>query len=442
MIEVWNNPTAIYLLIPIMMGMLLYVRHEMWQNLRSLCIYKAFSQDSKNVQTRPFQLRCLAAEFIAFCISTMTLILLPKDYLLSAFLGVLILDIVLVFIVFLYEKYVFKRFIRIPDEIDRNLENISGHSVIQKHTIRPFLLGASFILLILAWMEPLGNENSEILKRMPMHVTVLFDLSHSMDATDISPSRIDAAKDEVISILRRNRDSEFALVFFTDTTFIQSPHTRDLASLKSYLQQAKTSDMPSGGTDISYALSRILPMFSSYNDQFYQDNLSALRRLIIVTDGETHGGELSEILKIYQDKKIPIDVLAFGTQKGSTIPDKFGNELKYEGETVISQLNRDGLQKMAKQTGGLYLAYTQPELMAENITHSWNQIREQAESDNALVKTANNVPYYRVFLYPAFGFMVLFMIYPVFVRVIMPFRRRRSQIKAQAYRTEISSLEP
>ena len=441
MIEVWNNPTAIYLLIPVMIGMLVYVRHEMWQKSRSLCIYKAFSKDGRAVRTRPFQLRCVAAEITALCISTLTLFLLPKVYLFCVFCAVLLLDVVLVFIVFLYEKSAFKRFIIIPDEIEHNLENISGHSVVQKHTFRPFLLGASLILLILAWMEPLGDERSEIPKKIPMHVTILFDLSHSMDATDVYPSRIDAAKDEVISILRRNHDSEFGLVYFTDTTFIQSPHTRDLATLKSYLRQAKTSDMPSGGTDISYALTMMLPLFSSRNASFYQDDLSVLRRLMIVTDGETHGEELSEILKIYQNKKIPIDVLAFGTSKGSSIPDKFGNELKYQGETVISQLNRDGLQQMAKQTGGLYEVYTQPELMSETITHAWDRIREQVGADYALVKSVNHVSYYRVFLYPSFGFMVLFMIYPLFVCLLTPVRRRRTQIKASAYRKEISSLE-
>ena len=441
MIQDWTNPSAIYLLILVMIGMLVYVRRNMWRKMRVLSVYKTFSKEDAQIDLKPFHLRCILAELVALAISTLFLIFLPKTTLFGVFCFEVFCDICLSVGVYYYEKSVFKRYVTVPETIERNLDMLSRDPLIRNFTVRPFLFGFSLILMIIAMMGPQGNARTTHLNRIPMHVTILFDLSRSMDAEDVYPSRLDAAKDEIVSLLRRSRGDEFGLVYFTDTTFIQSPHTHDLHTIKTLLMQSKTTDMPTTGTDIPKALHVALGTFEELHDLRLRDELSGLHRLVIVTDGETHSTEVESILEIYQANHIPIDVMAFGTVEGAQILDKSGYALRYHAEPVLSRLDRDGLQHMSKVTGGFYQEYVQPEIMAERLSAEWDSIRIQVHPESGLGASVYRVQLYDRFLYISFGMMTLFMMYPLLTWILSPYRRRRSEQKAHDYRNEISTLD-
>ncbi len=213
----------------------------------------------------------------------------------------------------------------------------------------PLNLGA-FILSGLAAITALAGPTWE---RLPTPVfrdesalVVLLDLSRSMDATDISPSRLERAKFKVTDILRQRRDGQTALVVYAAEPYVVTPLTNDVATLESQLPALRTGIMPSQGSDGASAIAKGIELLRQAG--------MASGELLLVTDG-MGPLELDRAKTQIAADSIRLSILGVGTADGAPIPDDNGGFIKdRSGNIVLEPLRPQQLRELATAGNGLY----------------------------------------------------------------------------------------
>lgn len=419
-IQQWNNPQAIFLLIPLAVTQIAYALSRLWQRCRPHVILQTLDSNTPRQPYRPVIVRTVLAS-LAFlvCITTM-LLLLPATFL--TFCCILLSSLLLTYALVHYTDHLIHKYGLYHHHVEKNLNDITKVANLGHISIRPKILFASFALLILALMQPQGEEKNTPLRRLPLFTTILFDLSQSMNANDLPPSRLNAAKDELSYLLDASQGNEVGLVFFTDQAVVQTPQTRDIDTIHHFIMLAQTTDIPTQGTDLNVALQTAMRTFDSENDDSYTNHNHHARRILLVTDGEDHSGNLDETCTLLKNKGIHVDIIAVGTENGAEIPDHNGNPLRYQNEIVISKLQTSTLQKIAEHTEGSFTKLMSPTQASHQILTLWDEIRVNMEplSNNA---TLYRVQLYHWFLYPAYLLGLLFLLHPILIEVNARFKK-------------------
>ncbi len=205
--------------------------------------------------------------------------------------------------------------------------------------------GTSLVLLALArpqygrLEEPVFDQSREIL--------LAIDLSRSMLAPDVKPSRLDRGKLLIQSLLEKLEGERVGLVVFSGTAFLQSPLSADYEILREFLPALNPDFLPQGGTNYGALLDASIQAFSATN--------SADRFLVILSDGEATDEDWKGRIDELKKKNIRILGLGVGTAGGAMIPDGSGGFAKDErGAVVLSKLESGTLQELSTATGGVY----------------------------------------------------------------------------------------
>jgi Ca-activated chloride channel family protein len=216
---------------------------------------------------------------------------------------------------------------------------------------------AGIAFLIIAAAGPkLGTEVREV-KRQGVDLLIALDLSASMNAEDVKPSRLEKAKYEISRLIDRLQGDRVGLVVFTGEAYLQSPMTLDYSALRLFLNIAETDQMPSSSTDFSAAMETASEAFSSMEEE---QNTQAAKVMMIISDGENHGESYDGALEELRDQNVSVYTLGIGSSSGSTIPlyDESGSVIGYKrdegGKVVTSQLQPDVLQSIADEGNGKY----------------------------------------------------------------------------------------
>lgn len=206
-------------------------------------------------------------------------------------------------------------------------------------------LGLALALVALArpqWgrlEEPVFDQSREIL--------LAIDLSRSMLAQDVKPSRLDRAKLLIQSLLEKLEGERVGLVVFAGTAFLQSPLSADYEILREFLPALNPEFLPEGGSNYGALLDTSLQAFGASG--------SADRFLIILSDGEATDDAWKSKIEELKKKGIRVIGLGVGTAGGAMIPDGNGGLVKDErGAVVLSKLESGTLQQLAQDTSGLY----------------------------------------------------------------------------------------
>ena len=208
-------------------------------------------------------------------------------------------------------------------------------------------LGLGLALAIVALARPQWGRIEEPVFDQSREIVIAIDLSRSMLAADIKPSRLERAKLLVRSLLEKLAGERVGLIVFSGTAFLQSPLSADYEILREFLPVLAPDYLPEGGTNYSALVDTTLQAFSSGS--------TADRFLIVLSDGEANDeywkGSITELKK----KGIRAICLGVGTEAGAMIPDGSGAFVKDErGAVVLSKLNGKSLRELADQTGGTY----------------------------------------------------------------------------------------
>ena len=184
------------------------------------------------------------------------------------------------------------------------------------------------------------------------HIVFAVDVSKSMLAEDIAPSRLDKTKQLVTQIINNLASDRVGIIAYAGKAFPQLPITTDYGSAKMFLGNMNTNMLSSQGTAISEAIK----LATTYFDNQEQTN----RVLIILSDGEDHGEEAIEMANQAQEAGIKIFTIGVGDKKGGPIPIKQKGVISHykkdsQGETVITRLNEDTLIGIAEAGNGAYI---------------------------------------------------------------------------------------
>lgn len=210
-----------------------------------------------------------------------------------------------------------------------------------------YWLTAGLFLAIVALARPQYGRLEEPVFDQSREILLAIDLSRSMLAPDVKPSRLERAKLLIQSLLEKLEGERVGLVVFAGTAFLQSPLSADYEILREFLPALGPEFLPQGGTHYGALLAAALQAFSATN--------SADRFLIILSDGEATDEDWKPRIEELKKKNIRVIGLGVGTTGGAMIPDGTDGFVKDErGAVVLSKLESATLQELATATGGTY----------------------------------------------------------------------------------------
>ena len=227
-------------------------------------------------------------------------------------------------------------------------------------------LEAALALLIVMIARPQMGTRISHDKRTGIETIIAMDISNSMLAEDVAPSRLDRTKMMVENLVDNFTDDKTGLIVFAGDAFVQLPITSDYVSAKMFLSDIHPSLMATQGTDIATAINMATNSFTQ------QQGVG--KAIIVVTDGEDHEGGALEAAKDAKKKGMRVYVLGVGSPNGAPIPLGNGNYMKDRtGNTVMTKLNEEMCRQVAEAGGGAYI-------------HVDNNSNAQQQLDNELSK--------------------------------------------------------
>lgn len=220
---------------------------------------------------------------------------------------------------------------------------------LQTHRYRWLATALATLLCILAGAGPTWERLPSPAFRNDSALVIALDLSKSMDATDIKPSRISRARYKISDILRQRKDGQTALLVYSGDAFTVTPLTTDTATINSQLEALNTDIMPSPGSNAGVAIEKAV-------DLLRQAGL-AQGHVLLVTDDGADADSIERAREVLGDYRL--SVLAFGTAEGAPIPVNGGGFLKdRQGNIVIARLDSAELSELASVGQGVYQAVT------------------------------------------------------------------------------------
>ena len=204
-------------------------------------------------------------------------------------------------------------------------------------------------LLILIVARPqIGNKIANNASREGIEVIMALDISNSMLATDVVPSRLDKSKLMVEGLMNKFTKNKLGLIVFAGDAFVQLPITSDYVSAKMFLDNINPSLIGTQGTDIGKAINLAMHSFTP--------NTQTGKAIVVITDGEDNEGGAEAMAKQAQEKGIKVFILGIGSTQGTTIPMPNGEDLRdANGNIVKTHLNEEMCKKIADAGHGVYI---------------------------------------------------------------------------------------
>lgn len=254
----------------------------------------------------------------------------------------------------------------------------------------------SLMLILIALANPQIGTKIEEVKQIGIDVYILLDVSKSMLAEDIKPSRLEKAKYEISKLIQRLKGDRIGLIVFAGQAYIQIPLTSDYSAANLFLNAVDVNSVPQPGTAIGPAIELALKSFK------YDDGTK--KAIVIITDGEDHQGDIDAAIDEANSKSVAIYAIGFGSPAGVPIPiyNDAGVQIGYkkdnQGNIVITKLNEEILKKITEKANGKYYRGTNTEDELEAIYNDLAKI-EQSEYGAKRITEYEDRFYY--FLLPA-----------------------------------------
>ena len=236
---------------------------------------------------------------------------------------------------------------------DKNLiEKLSPEKSSFKSFLKITVICLGLAFLILSLTNPKMGTKLETVKREGVDIVFALDVSKSMLAEDIAPSRLDKAKQIITRIIDNLGSDRIGVIIYAGNSYPLLPITTDHAAAKMFLQNASPDMVSSQGTAINEAIERGI----SYFDNKEQTN----RFLFIVSDGEDHEENAVSLAEQAKKEGIKVYTIGIGTEKGGPIPLKnngtvIGYKKDNQGEVVITQMKPEILIDIANEGNGKYI---------------------------------------------------------------------------------------
>lgn len=257
------------------------------------------------------------------------------------------------------------------------------------------------ILLIIALLGPTFGDSKREIKSVGKDIMVCVDLSKSMDAFDVQPSRLEKIKFELKKIAAAFHSDRLGIIIFSSEAFMQCPLTYDQNAINLFIETMNTSLVPSSGTDFGPALKMAL---SKLEDDEGPSTQQKSKVIVLISDGEDFGEETQEMAKEVEDKGFKLFTLGVGTEQGSQIVSGKGYKTDKQGNTVVSKLNASSLKSLASKTNGEYFEINESRNDVNKLISTIGKIEGQMRDARVIDASANR---YYYFLLAALALLVL-----------------------------------
>ncbi|MCR5298611.1 MAG: VWA domain-containing protein [Paludibacteraceae bacterium] len=224
----------------------------------------------------------------------------------------------------------------------------------KRRDLKYILLTVAVLFCILLLARPQFGSKVDTVHRQGAEVIVALDVSNSMNATDIEPSRIEHAKRIVEQLMDKMENDKVGLIVFAGNAYVQIPITSDFVSAKMFMSSISTSMVATQGTAIGAAIDMARNSFGMTGEE---RKGKVGRSIIVVTDGENHEDDATAAAKRAVGDEIIVNVIGIGSPQGAPVPEEGTQSFKKDanGQTVISKLNEAMCAEIAKAGNGIYV---------------------------------------------------------------------------------------
>jgi Ca-activated chloride channel homolog len=269
-----------------------------------------------------------------------------------------------------------------------NKLNTTSRSIVLKLILRTVY----FSLLILSLLDPSFGDIKGTVKAQGKDIFVLMDVSKSMDASDIQPSRLEKAKFELNRLIEHFQGDRIGIIIFSEQAFMLSPLTFDRNATNIFTSSISTHLLPESGTNLLPALELALTKMTKNTRT--ANNKS--KTIVLISDGENFGKYDNAIINEIKKKGINLFVVGIGTENGITIRqgDKYKKDAK--GNIVVTKLAPETLKRIAKDSQGEYLEISTLQGNIAEILAKIDQLSNNVIDQRQIMITANKYFYFLI----------------------------------------------
>ncbi len=279
---------------------------------------------------------------------------------------------------------------------NKTLKNLGDSLLVKKMLAhhRPFsavirfgLLFFAMALLIVTFANLRLPNGMEKVERKGIDLMIALDVSKSMLAKDVAPSRLERAKQFLGKLTDQMKNNRVGIVVFAGKAYLQMPMTGDLAAAKMYINSSDPSSIPTQGTVLADALNMSYTAFNP-NEKKY-------KTILLVSDGEDHEPGAEEAAKELASQGVQILTVGMGSVEGATLFDEETQGVKTDeqGQVVVSKLNEATLQAIAKKGNGAYQRFTSVDATVSFVNNYIKGMDQRSFTDKSLQIFKSLAPY-------------------------------------------------
>jgi len=315
-----------------------------------------------------------------------------------------LIPILIIFFIFVFKwkKRALKRFGNLE-----LLQKLTDSTSRRRQLLKVFLMLLGVMFMILSLGRPQIGTKLEEVKREGVDILIALDVSFSMMAEDIKPSRLEKAKHAIDNFINMLQGDRVGLIAFAGVPFVQCPLTLDYGAAKLFLDIMDVKLIPQPGTAISEAILLAVKTFEQRERKH--------KVLVLITDGEDHGEEPLKAAEIAKTEGVKIYTVGVGSSKGVPIPVysergyNIGFKKDRQGDVVTSKLDEITLEKIALQTDGKYFRATGGE---DELKKIYETISKMEKKELASVKYSQYEDRFQYIL----AIAIILLVVEVFIR--------------------------
>ena len=280
--------------------------------------------------------------------------------------------------------------------IERLFPEVSKDKILAKF----ILITLAFVMLVLGIANPQIGTRLETVKRNGIDIMIALDVSNSMRAQDIMPSRLERSKQAIYRLIEKLDNDRIGIIVFAGRAYVQLPLTTDMGAAKLFLSNINTEMIPAQGTAIGDAIDLATKSFGTKDKKH--------KALIIITDGENHEDDAINAAKKASEEGLIIHTIGMGSPAGTPIP-LFKNNVSAgfrkdeSGNTILTKLDEQTLIQIAAAGKGEYIRATNSDDGLKLIT---DQIAKMEKKNIGTKEFADYVDRFQYFLFAALLLLV------------------------------------
>lgn len=288
------------------------------------------------------------------------------------------------------------------------LEGLMPDASSSAHHWKFLLLFIGTTMMIIAASGPRVGSRLEEVEQKGREIIIALDVSNSMLAEDVKPSRLERSKQMINRMVDRISNDKIGLIVFAGDAYTQIPITDDYPSVKMFLAGAGPDMISKQGTAIGAAIKLATRSFSTSREKMPDGQPSASQAIVVITDGENHEDDAVGEATAAAEKGIRVYTVGLGDPNGVPIPVRPGsvsNRRDRDGQVVVSKLNEKLLVEVARAGNGAYIAGDRINSLVDEL----DQLQKTELSSRVFSEFAERFQYFA-------GFSLLFLVVEFLIR--------------------------